>query len=193
MIADGYAFEYTYDLPPEGRGIYPVGAPEPLKFSIDTKRLLDPEQVTRSNPGGRPEARSATEPRGDTMNKTKIGLTVAAAGIGLALTGGTACAETLPAPSDFTVGVIVTQKHCFGDYGCNYKYDVDPSYVGKSGGIKNLIVTYSVAGGEDGERIESFTVDKKGAMRFNLDEMITAPDGAVFTATVTSVRKRELS
>ena len=83
-----------------------------------------------------------------------------------------------PKTTDFTVGVIITQKHCFGSYGCNYKYDIDPTYVGiQPLPDKKLTVIYTVTGSEEGDRMENFTIDKSGTAHFNKGGMVTAPDG----------------
>ena len=39
-------------------------------------------------------------------------------------------AFTLPAPTDFVIGVTELQRHCFGSAGCNVIYTITASYVG---------------------------------------------------------------
>lgn len=37
---------------------------------------------------------------------------------------------TLPAPSDFTIDVQIIEKSCYGSYGCNVRYKIEPHYIG---------------------------------------------------------------
>src|SRR5437879_3831841 len=35
-----------------------------------------------------------------------------------------------PTPDDFTIGIKVLSKQCFGSAGCNIEFRIDPSYTG---------------------------------------------------------------
>jgi hypothetical protein len=95
-------------------------------------------------------------------------------------------ASYAPTAADFTVGVVITVKHCFGSYGCNYTYHVDPTYVGiRPLPHKNLTVVFEVTGGQENQT-DNFTVDKNGVSHSSSLTAI-APDGTNFVVTVNRV------
>lgn len=94
-------------------------------------------------------------------------------------------------PGQFTVGVTILRKKCFGSAGCNVTYRIEPSYVGqeripKSGTVE---VTYKVTGGES-EAINTFTI-VGDQMRFPAEEDAHTPnEEAQLVAEATAVSYR---
>lgn len=82
-------------------------------------------------------------------------------------------ADYVPQPKDFRITLTIVGKECFGSAGCNVKYRIAPKYVGPptAEGL-DLTVTYQVDGGEDGPKINSFTV-KDNTASFDQDELIS--------------------
>lgn len=95
----------------------------------------------------------------------------------------------LPRPEDFTIGVRVLEKKCFGSAGCNVGYQIDPKYTG----IRTLpkdpfTVIYEVTGGEDGPQVNNFEVINGESISFPKEERVgTASSGAVLKAKATGV------
>lgn len=94
-----------------------------------------------------------------------------------------------PKPEEFTIGVVVTEKECFGSAGCIVTYDIDLNYLGPGldpDGQWTLI--YEVVGGEQ-QRIGSLTLRGDGQITYDGQESIdTVSEGDVLTARVTTVR-----
>lgn len=96
----------------------------------------------------------------------------------------------MPAPSDFTLGVKVLRKKCFGSYGCNVTYQVQPKYAGtwSSSVGRSVTVVYEVTGDEDGVQINNFTVSPDGTATVPQSEFATTSSPtATLTAKATSV------
>jgi hypothetical protein len=73
--------------------------------------------------------------------------------------------EPPPAPSytpsgrDFKLSLKILEKTCFGSAGCNLSVRVQVSYVGQTlDPSQTWEVTYEIRGGEDGPKINTFTV-----------------------------------
>lgn len=64
-------------------------------------------------------------------------------------------------PSDFKIGIKILSKQCFGSAGCSVTYRIKPVYRGSAplpaGGT--VEVTYVVKGLEDGEAVNTFTIE----------------------------------
>jgi hypothetical protein len=95
----------------------------------------------------------------------------------------------LPSPSDFTIGVKVLEKKCFGSAGCNVSYRIEPQYTGvRSLDGNTFIVIYEVTGGEDGPQINNFEVGGDGTVSYQKEESLsTSSSGATLTAKATSI------
>lgn len=112
----------------------------------------------------------------------------AAANASKAAAVASALAAVPPDPSEFALGVIVTEKQCFGSAGCTVTFRIDPKYVGARE-VKSLEVTYEVSGGED-PLINTFTIDENGTAHYDGEETLRTPSSkSDLTAKVTSVRK----
>jgi hypothetical protein len=94
-----------------------------------------------------------------------------------------------PDPADFRIEVIVLEKECFGSAGCNVTFRIDPKYTGTRD-VEDVEVTYEVLGGEDGPKINTFTIDSAGMASFDEEEHLSTPSSNTeITAKVTSVRR----
>ena len=94
----------------------------------------------------------------------------------------------MPVPADFTIEVIITKKNCYGSAGCNYEYEIDPTYVGTTRLSDDVAFTviYEVTEGEQSQ-IGRFSVDKQGHVRFSTNVSVSGEDGVNFVATPTRV------
>lgn len=94
----------------------------------------------------------------------------------------------LPQVSDFTIGVKILEKQCFGSAGCNIIYRIEPAYLGDPTQLsREYTVVYEVTGGEDGPQVNNFVVDSEG-FRFQKEERTgTSSSGATLKAKATSV------
>jgi hypothetical protein len=91
-----------------------------------------------------------------------------------------------PKPEDFTIGIIETERSCFGSAGCNIQYRIEVSYTGlpvKDG--SEWLVTYDVLGGET-TKTASFTITDEGKYEYRPDFISTPPNPSL-TATATRV------
>lgn len=104
-----------------------------------------------------------------------------------ALAAQEAAAAVPPKASDFTLGIVVLEKACFGSAGCNVTFRIDPKYNGPQDAT-DLEVTYEVLGGED-SLINTFTIDSQGTASYPSEETLSTPTGAKLTAKVTAVRR----
>jgi hypothetical protein len=95
----------------------------------------------------------------------------------------------LPEPSDFTIDIKVLRKACFGSYGCNITYQIDPTYIGTTPLTgRTFTVIYEVTGSEYGTQIKNFEVNSDGtASLAGPDLTRTSSSGATLKAKVTSV------
>jgi len=93
----------------------------------------------------------------------------------------------LPKPADFTIGINIIEKTCFGSAGCNITYRIDPKYNGTTRlPSKEITVVYEVRGG-DGPQINRFTLTG-GQASFPAEEHIqTKSSSSDLTAVVTQV------
>lgn len=94
-----------------------------------------------------------------------------------------------PKPADFRVSLSVTEKQCFGSAGCNITYRIKPEYVGTNPVPegKTYTITYQVDGGEDGPKINSFTLEN-GTATYDQEELVSVKSAkAKLSAKVTSV------
>jgi hypothetical protein len=98
----------------------------------------------------------------------------------------TTAAEAAPAPTDFTIEVIETERSCYGSAGCVVSYRIVPAYIGAVPlGTTRWQVIYDVTGAES-PKSDNFEV--KGADFTKVsDGYITVPEGAVIVATPTRV------
>ena len=74
-------------------------------------------------------------------------------------------------PADFRIGVKVLKKKCFGSAGCNVTYRIDPKYLSLAEipDTGTIEVTYAVNGLEDGEAVNTFTI-QGGQASFDSEE-----------------------
>jgi hypothetical protein len=95
----------------------------------------------------------------------------------------------LPEPSDFTIEIKVLRKACFGSYGCDVTYQIDPTYTGTTPLTgRTFTVIYEVTGSEDGPRINNFETNSDGTASLNEQELTrTSSPAATLKAKVTSV------
>jgi hypothetical protein len=96
----------------------------------------------------------------------------------------TPVAVPLATPADFTVGVLILSKECFGSAGCDVTYRIDPKTT--VGCDSSCTVTYQVSGGED-VQINSFTMTGTTATIEQTEMIQTKSSKAVLTAKVTQV------
>lgn len=98
-----------------------------------------------------------------------------------------AASTSLPDPSDFDIEVLVIERSCFGSYGCNVRYQINPVYTG-AGELpdKRFTVVYQVSGCKDTKE-SSFKASASGWDSGVLDwDFCTSPDGEL-SAQATSV------
>lgn len=75
----------------------------------------------------------------------------------------------IPAVKDWVVGVKILKKECFGSAGCNVTFRINPQLMSPLGMVAadtKLEVTYSVLGGDDGPKVNTFTSE---GTRSNVD------------------------
>lgn len=92
-----------------------------------------------------------------------------------------------PTPADFTIGINIIEKSCFGDYGCNLRYKIAPNYTGATQpDAAQYTVVYAVSGCE-GDKQASFEMKgdkwRTGALDW---DYCTSPTGSL-TASVIQV------
>lgn len=92
-----------------------------------------------------------------------------------------------PEPSEFTIGIRILKKTCFGSAGCNVTFRIKPSYNGiPLPDDQELTVTYEVRGGED-PKVNSFTMVGTEA-EFDAEEHTSTPSSrSKLRARVTDV------
>lgn len=97
-------------------------------------------------------------------------------------------AAYIPKPSDFSLGVKVLEKKCFGSAGCLITYRVDVSYGGPTlDPSTEYEVIYEVRGDEDGPITNTFTVLGDSAS-VDSEEMASTKNSKVkLSAKVTEV------
>lgn len=89
---------------------------------------------------------------------------------------------------DFTVGISVLKKSCFGSAGCNVTYAVEPGYTGRASDLagRKMRVVYEISGAEDSE-VGFFNMTGTSASLRDSYTISTASSDSVLIATVTSV------
>lgn len=92
-------------------------------------------------------------------------------------------------PSDFEISLKILRKKCFGSAGCNVTYRIDPTYVGiepipDTGTVE---VTYVVKGLEDGDAINTFTIEGEKASYQSEEDGSVASSKTKLTGKVTAV------
>ncbi|MGH3096480.1 MAG: hypothetical protein ACRDMV_10850 [Streptosporangiales bacterium] len=104
----------------------------------------------------------------------------------------TATTPSIPEPTakSFTVGLKTLSKHCFGSAGCSVT--VQPTITYNSGPLSDLDmyacdVTYTIAGGSDGDTIE--TAQGQGGSRFSVKKSLvdTPSSSTELSAAVSDV------
>lgn len=94
--------------------------------------------------------------------------------------------------SDFTLGVKVLSKECFGSAGCNVTFRIKPTYVGSQDlpDTGTVEVSYAIKGGEE-PLSNTFTV-QAGEVSYDSKEFIsTRTSSAKLSAVVTDVEYNE--
>jgi hypothetical protein len=99
----------------------------------------------------------------------------------------TKAAFTLPAATDFSIGITELQRHCFGSAGCNVVYTVSASYVGTATipSTETFRVLYTVTGADDA--MSGYLTWRNGALYGDDEQMVSVTQGSVLTAQATSV------
>jgi hypothetical protein len=93
---------------------------------------------------------------------------------------------SVPTPLEFTVNVIVTENTCAPDGNCQYKYTIEPKYIGQHPLPETpFTVFYEVTGGHVPQPGE-FTVQKDQA-KILKDVVLDGPPGAQLRAIVKNV------
>lgn len=82
--------------------------------------------------------------------------------------------------------MIITEQKCFGSAGCNYRYTINPQYVGAQPLPDKTTVVFNVTGGEQ-DQIGNFTIDKDGLATFDRETSISGPESPDLEATVMQV------
>ncbi|WP_299569555.1 hypothetical protein [uncultured Williamsia sp.] len=98
----------------------------------------------------------------------------------------TSSAPVIPKPSDFVIGINVTGQQCFGSAGCNYRFRINPQYVGLTPLPDTLTVVYKVSGGDE-DQIANFTIKSDGTATIDSESLVQGPAGAQLTAVATQV------
>lgn len=93
-------------------------------------------------------------------------------------------------PGDFTVGLKITSKQCFGSYGCNLVVEPTITYAGTADQLSAYglcSITYTITGNKDGDVTE--TAYGTGGTQFQVTRSVlsTASAKVTPTATVTDV------
>ncbi len=94
----------------------------------------------------------------------------------------TTTAEPLPpAPTDFVIGIIETERSCFGSAGCNISYRIDPQYIGATplSPGRSYTVIYEVRGGES---LATKNFELQGERASFSEDFISTPPDPVLTA-----------
>jgi hypothetical protein len=92
----------------------------------------------------------------------------------------------VPTPTEFQIGVVVTDQNCSAPNGCVYKYRIEPKYVGLHPlPDKEIKVVYQVTGGHE-PQTGDFTVHGDQAL-VPQDVPIEGPPGARLQALVTQI------
>ncbi|MGH3985715.1 MAG: hypothetical protein ACRDTZ_00150 [Pseudonocardiaceae bacterium] len=96
--------------------------------------------------------------------------------------------QTPPALSDFTIGIKVIEKQCFGSAGCHITYRIEPVYLGDPTRLTGqYTVVYEVTGSEYGPQVNNFTVDSVGFRHQESEFTSTSSSKAELTAEAVSV------
>ena len=92
----------------------------------------------------------------------------------------------VPAPRDFTIGVVVTAQDCPPGGECVYTYTIEPQFIGRNPlPADELRIEYQVTGGREPQNGE-FTVRGTEAKIFK-DVKLPGPPGAALKAEATNV------
>lgn len=93
---------------------------------------------------------------------------------------------SVPTPTEFAVGVVVTNQNCSPSGACVYTYTIEPKYIGLHPlPITPFTVKYEVTGGHQPQPGE-FTVQGDQA-KIMKDVVLEGPPGARLQASVTQV------
>lgn len=93
-----------------------------------------------------------------------------------------------PTKADFTLGVKILSKQCFGSAGCNIEFRIQPAYIGDPlSDSQTTEVTYKIAGSQD-EYSNSFTMTGTDASVQETESVSTASSTTKLTAKVTDVQ-----
>jgi hypothetical protein len=90
---------------------------------------------------------------------------------------------------DFKIAVKILRKKCFGSAGCNVTYRINPQYVGVADFPDDgtVEVTYVVKGLEDGDAVNTFTIEGDQASFDSEEDGSIASSKAKLTAKATDV------
>jgi hypothetical protein len=92
----------------------------------------------------------------------------------------------VPAATEFTINVVVTEQNCDPGPGCAYKYTIEPKYVGLHPlPTTPFTVKYEVQGGDQPQPGE-FTVEGNQAKVLK-DVVVEGPPAAQLQAVVLQV------
>lgn len=92
----------------------------------------------------------------------------------------TTAAPHVPTPEEFTIGIIETERSCFGTAGCLISYRIDPKYNGPPiSPTATYTVVYEVRGGED---VQTKNFDLEGGSASFREESISTPPNPTLSA-----------
>lgn len=97
-----------------------------------------------------------------------------------------------PTKADFTLGIKILSKQCFGTAGCNIEFRVQPAYIGDPlGDSQTTEVTYKIAGSQD-EYSNSFTMTGTSASVQETESVSTVSSSTKLAAKVTDVQSLDM-
>lgn len=95
--------------------------------------------------------------------------------------------EYVPTKADFTLGLKILSKECFGSAGCNLEFRLKPSYTGEEFDPGQTVeVTYQIVGSED-PYTNTFTMTGDTNASVNERESVQTGTAGKISAKVTDV------
>ena len=91
-----------------------------------------------------------------------------------------------PQPADFQIGIVETERSCFGSAGCNITYRIDVTYVGAQpiDSSASYTVVYEVHGGDD---LQTKNFEIRGSDIEYSEEIIGTPPNPSLSAVAVRV------
>jgi hypothetical protein len=97
----------------------------------------------------------------------------------------TTAAAYKPVPTDFQIGIVETERACFGSAGCSIEYRIDVTYIGTTmePGTSYTVV-YDVHGGDD---VQTDNFEITGGEYTSTSNRIATPTNPTLSAVATKV------